>query len=74
VDSAECDALGVSRAVVWKRLKQLEKQGLVLDAVTGKGYRLSGDTVLLDSPLIHSYLNASIQSDSPLSKRHSIEK
>lgn len=67
------DALGVSRAVVWKRLKQLEKQGLVLDAVTGKGYRLSGNTVLLDSPLIYSYLNASIQSRIALVVLHSAE-
>lgn len=67
------DALGVSRAAVWKRLKQLEKQGLVLDAVTGKGYRLPSDTVLLDSRLIHSCLDAFIQSRIALVVLHSAE-
>ncbi|MCK5895014.1 MAG: bifunctional biotin--[acetyl-CoA-carboxylase] ligase/biotin operon repressor BirA [Endozoicomonadaceae bacterium] len=65
------DALGVSRAAVWKRLKQLEKQGLVLDAVRGKGYRLSSDTALLDSRLIRSYIDASIQSRTALVVLHS---
>ncbi|SDN36292.1 biotin--[acetyl-CoA-carboxylase] ligase [Vreelandella arcis] len=35
------DALGVSRAAVWKQLKKLEALGVELVAVKGRGYRLA---------------------------------
>ncbi|MCK5881328.1 MAG: bifunctional biotin--[acetyl-CoA-carboxylase] ligase/biotin operon repressor BirA [Sinobacterium sp.] len=35
------DALGVSRAAVWKKLKGLEAFGVDVESVKGKGYRLS---------------------------------
>ncbi|RUR29129.1 biotin--[acetyl-CoA-carboxylase] ligase [Vreelandella nanhaiensis] len=35
------EALGVSRAAVWKQLKKLDALGVELVAVKGKGYRLS---------------------------------
>lgn len=65
------DALGISRAAVWKRLKQLEKQGLTLDAVAGKGYRLPRDVILLSGDLISTYIEESVRSRIGLTTLHS---
>ncbi len=65
------DALGISRAAVWKRLKQLEKQGLTLDAVAGKGYRLPRDIILLNGDRINTYIEESIRSRIGLTTLHS---
>ncbi len=65
------DALGIGRAAVWKRLKQLEKQGLILDAVTGKGYRLPRDVILLNNDLINTYIDESVRSRIGLTTLHS---
>ncbi|MCM1184167.1 MAG: biotin--[acetyl-CoA-carboxylase] ligase [Roseburia sp.] len=35
-----CEQYGVSRTAVWKAIKQLEKDGYTIEAVTNKGYRL----------------------------------
>lgn len=35
-------ALGVTRAAVWKKIKQLKKTGYVIEASRSKGYRLTG--------------------------------
>jgi len=49
--------LGVSRAAVWKRLKQLQLDfGLVVDAVKGRGYRLREPLDLLDEEAILAHL------------------
>jgi len=48
-------ALGVSRAAVWKHLQQLEaQQGLAIQKVRGKGYRLEEPLSLLDATAIDS--------------------
>ncbi len=41
-------ALGVSRAAIWKKLKNISRLGLELDAVRGKGYRLPRNVELLN--------------------------
>ena len=42
-------ALGVSRAAVWKHVRELGAElGLAVDAVRGRGYRLTGPIELLD--------------------------
>ncbi|HUH38097.1 MAG TPA: bifunctional biotin--[acetyl-CoA-carboxylase] ligase/biotin operon repressor BirA [Spongiibacteraceae bacterium] len=40
--------LGVTRAAIWKQLKQLERLGLHIEVVRGKGYRLRDVPSLLD--------------------------
>lgn len=45
-------ALSVSRAAVWKRLRQLEEWGIALEAHTGRGYRLESPLELLDADSI----------------------
>ncbi|WP_323847300.1 bifunctional biotin--[acetyl-CoA-carboxylase] ligase/biotin operon repressor BirA [Microbulbifer magnicolonia] len=45
-------ALGVSRAAVWKQLQKLERYGLALESVKGRGYRLPGGLNLLSSEAI----------------------
>lgn len=35
-----CEHFGVSRTAVWKAIKQLEKDGYVIEAIRNKGYRL----------------------------------
>lgn len=46
--------LGLSRTAVWKQIKALDKLGLEVAAVSGKGYRLSQPVELLDQPTIES--------------------
>ena len=42
------EALGISRAAIWKRMRRLEELGLAVESVRGKGYRLSQPLDLLD--------------------------
>ena len=49
-------ALGVSRAAVWKRLKALDEYGLEVQAVQGRGYRLSDPLELLSQEQIEQHL------------------
>jgi BirA family biotin operon repressor/biotin-[acetyl-CoA-carboxylase] ligase len=44
--------LGVSRAAVWKLVKHLKQQGLVIHSVTGRGYRLVNSIEPLDKESI----------------------
>jgi BirA family biotin operon repressor/biotin-[acetyl-CoA-carboxylase] ligase len=44
--------LGVSRAAIWKSIKELESLGVGIDAVTGRGYRLRQAVELLDEAQI----------------------
>lgn len=41
------EALGLSRAAIWKQVKKLEAVGLECESVKGKGYRVSGGVDLL---------------------------
>ena len=47
-------ALGVSRAAVWKQLKKLEDLDIPCSSVKGKGYRLQDAIELLDDELLRS--------------------
>jgi BirA family biotin operon repressor/biotin-[acetyl-CoA-carboxylase] ligase len=50
-------AFGVSRAAVWKQLKQLEQlPGVQLHAVRGRGYRLATPLELLDTERLAAHL------------------
>lgn len=42
------EALGISRAAIWKRVQRLEEFGLALESVKGKGYRLAQPVDLID--------------------------
>lgn len=47
-------AFGVSRAAIWKQLKQLQtRQGIVVHGVRGRGYKLAGPLELLDLDRLH---------------------
>ena len=52
------EALGVSRAAVWKQLKKLEALGVELVAVKGRGYRLAHPLEPLDGAKIVERLPA----------------
>ncbi|MEX2367692.1 MAG: bifunctional biotin--[acetyl-CoA-carboxylase] ligase/biotin operon repressor BirA [Pseudohongiellaceae bacterium] len=45
-------SLGVSRAAIWKIIRQIESRGLEIHSVRGKGYRLSAALELLDRSAI----------------------
>lgn len=47
--------LGVSRAAVWKHLQKLERLGICLQSIKGKGYCIEGGLDLLDANKIASY-------------------
>jgi BirA family biotin operon repressor/biotin-[acetyl-CoA-carboxylase] ligase len=57
------DSLGVSRTAVWKKIAGLEKIGLQVESVKGKGYRLvDGKPLsLLDETEIKAYLSSPAQ-------------
>jgi BirA family biotin operon repressor/biotin-[acetyl-CoA-carboxylase] ligase len=52
------EALGLSRSAVWGLIHGLQELGLEINAVSGKGYRLSRPLELLDSEKILSTLSA----------------
>ncbi|HEY5560081.1 MAG TPA: biotin--[acetyl-CoA-carboxylase] ligase [Steroidobacteraceae bacterium] len=49
-------SLAISRAAVWKRLRQLDEWGVGLDAQAGQGYRLAAPLDLLDADAIRRAL------------------
>jgi BirA family biotin operon repressor/biotin-[acetyl-CoA-carboxylase] ligase len=51
------DALGVSRAAVWKQLKKLEDLDVPFSSVKGKGYRLHDAIELLDESQIRTCIS-----------------
>lgn len=48
--------LNVSRAAVWKAVELLRREGCIIEAVTNKGYRLSGNTDILQADKINGLL------------------
>lgn len=42
------EALGITRAAVWKRLKKLETAGIQVNSVKGRGYRIPSPILLLE--------------------------
>lgn len=42
------EALGISRAAVWKMIKKLQHYGVAIDSSRSKGYALQGPCILLD--------------------------
>ena len=50
-------SLGVTRAAVWKKVRALEKLGLSVFRVPGKGYRLADPLQLLDANIISGGLS-----------------
>lgn len=46
------EALGVTRAAIWKKLKKLELLGIRLHSVKGRGYRLPYKIELLDAKIL----------------------
>jgi BirA family transcriptional regulator, biotin operon repressor / biotin---[acetyl-CoA-carboxylase] ligase len=49
--------LGMSRAAVWKYIKNLDGLGIDVDSVRGRGYRIAGGLDLLDMERIRSYMS-----------------
>lgn len=56
-----CEYYGVSRTAVWKAVRQLEKDGYVIEAQNNKGYRLveKEDTDVFTKVEIESYMDTS---------------
>ena len=54
-----CEYYGVSRTAVWKAMKQLEKDGFVIEAQNNKGYRLieQKETDVFSKTAIESYMD-----------------
>ncbi len=54
------DLLGVSRAAVWKHLQQLERLGLELISLRGKGYCIEGGLSLIEQGKVIAGLKADV--------------
>jgi len=55
------DALGVSRAAVWKHLQQAGRLGIDVETKAGQGYRIAGGLDLLDSDRITLELDEGVR-------------
>lgn len=62
-------AAGVGRAAVWKLVDQLREQGLAVDAVRGRGYRLQAPVELLDPATIETHAKRLGDADVPVKVR-----
>lgn len=50
------DKIGVSRNAVWKAVKSLENEGFAIEAVSGRGYRISPENNVLSAEIISAGL------------------
>lgn len=50
-------SLGLSRNAVWKAINELRKAGYVIDAVSNRGYRLTGGNDIISAAGILSYID-----------------
>lgn len=55
------EALGVTRAAVWKSIQQLQQAGLPIESQQGRGYCLQGGIELLDKDKIQAELSKTNQ-------------
>lgn len=53
--------LGISRAAIWKHIRTLRNQGVPIESVRGKGYRLAYAIDLLDKEKITPHLHTDIR-------------
>jgi BirA family biotin operon repressor/biotin-[acetyl-CoA-carboxylase] ligase len=54
-------SLGLSRAAVWKHIQALQQDGVAVESVHGKGYRLAAKIELLDVDAISTRLSAPVR-------------
>ena len=52
--------LGISRAAVWKHIRNLKNEGYKIESVTNKGYKLGGIPEKLDIDKIHEMLKTKV--------------
>ena len=50
-------AMGISRNAVWKQIERLRGEGVQVEAVTGKGYRVADESDAFGEKSIRSYLH-----------------
>lgn len=62
--------LGVSRAAVWKQIRQLKELGVGIQAVTGKGYFIPGGLQLLEAAKIKAGLDPEVLDRVPVVDVH----
>jgi BirA family transcriptional regulator, biotin operon repressor / biotin---[acetyl-CoA-carboxylase] ligase len=51
------EQLGISRAAIWKMVTYLKEEGIKIDSIKGKGYRLIDPLILLDQDYIQIEAN-----------------
>ena len=54
--NAIAESLGITRAAVWKNIKQLEQEGYQIEAVTNRGYRLLPMNDAISESAVRSFL------------------
>lgn len=57
--------LGIGRAAVWKRIQALRAEGVVIEAVPGRGYALAAPLSLLDAEVIAAALPMALRARLP---------
>ena len=51
------DEMGISRNAVWKQIERLRREGITIEAVTGKGYRIADESDAFGERSIRSALD-----------------
>ncbi len=67
------EALGISRAAVWKQIGRLREAGLPVLAIAGSGYRLEAPITLLDAERIRGALAAELQTSIGIDVRFQVD-
>ncbi|MEX2783601.1 bifunctional biotin--[acetyl-CoA-carboxylase] ligase/biotin operon repressor BirA [Streptococcus sp. H49] len=68
------EQLSLSRTAIWKAIKKLEKQGIVIEAVKNKGYRLCSGDLLLPEKIAEELQIAVSMNDRSLSTQLDAKK
>lgn len=51
------EELGVSRNAIWKAINSIKKDGIMIDAISNKGYRIVSNVDVISEDVIKKYLN-----------------
>ncbi|AND79636.1 bifunctional biotin--[acetyl-CoA-carboxylase] ligase/biotin operon repressor BirA [Streptococcus pantholopis] len=68
------EQLGLSRTAIWKAIKKLEKNGIIIEAVKNKGYRICSGDLLLPEKIADALQIAVSMNDNSLSTQLDAKK
>lgn len=67
------ESLGISRTAIWKQVRRLQEDGIRVETIRGRGYRLSAPMDLLSAEGVRESLEPSLQGDLSLAVHDRID-